>query len=158
MTEREALQLVFLPGFSTAAEVTNVSGRGVGMDVVRANVEKVGGSVEIESRLGAGTTLRMRVPLTLAIVPALVVRSGGAELCAAAERAGGAGVCSASARRRGAIERMGGAELYRLRERSAAAGVAGPPAGPGVGAGARRHGFYICGAGGGGLPVRAGGG
>ena len=50
MTEREALQLIFLPGFSTAAAVTTVSGRGVGMDVVRANVEKVGGSVELESR------------------------------------------------------------------------------------------------------------
>jgi two-component system chemotaxis sensor kinase CheA len=77
MSEREALQLIFLPGFSTAAAVTTVSGRGVGMDVVRANVERVGGSVEVESRLGAGTTLRLRVPLTLAIVPSLVVRSGG---------------------------------------------------------------------------------
>jgi two-component system chemotaxis sensor kinase CheA len=77
MSEREALQLIFLPGFSTAAAVTTVSGRGVGMDVVRANVERVGGSVEVESRLGVGTTLRMRVPLTLAIVPSLVVRSGG---------------------------------------------------------------------------------
>ena len=77
MSEREALQLIFLPGFSTAAAVTTVSGRGVGMDVVRANVEKVGGSVEIESRRGEGTTLRLRVPLTLAIVPSLVVRSGG---------------------------------------------------------------------------------
>jgi two-component system chemotaxis sensor kinase CheA len=77
MSEREALQLIFLPGFSTATAVTTVSGRGVGMDVVRANVERVGGSVEVESRLGVGTTLRMRVPLTLAIVPSLVVRSGG---------------------------------------------------------------------------------
>jgi two-component system chemotaxis sensor kinase CheA len=77
MTEREALQLIFLPGFSTASAVTTVSGRGVGMDVVRANVEKVGGSVEVESRRGEGTTLRLRVPLTLAIVPSLVVRSGG---------------------------------------------------------------------------------
>ncbi len=77
MTEREALQLIFLPGFSTAAAVTTVSGRGVGMDVVRANVERVGGSVELESKVGMGTTLRLRVPLTLAIVPALVVRSGG---------------------------------------------------------------------------------
>lgn len=77
MTQREALQMVFLAGFTTAQTVTNVSGRGMGMDVVRANVEKVGGSVELESRVGAGTTLRMRVPLTLAIVPALVVQSGG---------------------------------------------------------------------------------
>ncbi len=73
--ERELLQLIFLPGFSTAAAVTNVSGRGVGMDVVRTNVEKIGGKVEIDSRAGKGTTLRLRIPLTLAIIPALIVRS-----------------------------------------------------------------------------------
>jgi two-component system chemotaxis sensor kinase CheA len=75
MGERELLQLIFLPGFSTAAVVTNVSGRGVGMDVVRTNVEKIGGKVEIDSRAGKGTTLRLRIPLTLAIIPALIVRS-----------------------------------------------------------------------------------
>ena len=74
-SERELLQLIFLPGFSTAAAITNVSGRGVGMDVVRNNVEKIGGKVEIESRAGKGTTLRLRIPLTLAIIPALIVRS-----------------------------------------------------------------------------------
>jgi two-component system chemotaxis sensor kinase CheA len=74
-SERELLQLIFLPGLSTAAAVTNVSGRGVGMDVVRTNVEKIGGKVEIDSRTGKGTTLRMRIPLTLAIIPALIVRS-----------------------------------------------------------------------------------
>jgi two-component system chemotaxis sensor kinase CheA len=73
--ERELLQLIFLPGFSTAATVTNVSGRGVGMDVVRTNVEKIGGKVEIDSRAGKGTTLRLRIPLTLAIIPALIVRT-----------------------------------------------------------------------------------
>jgi len=75
LPERELLQLIFLPGFSTAAAVTNVSGRGVGMDVVRTNVEKIGGKVEIDSRAGKGTTLRLRIPLTLAIIPALIVRS-----------------------------------------------------------------------------------
>jgi two-component system chemotaxis sensor kinase CheA len=75
MVERELLQLIFLPGFSTAAAVTNVSGRGVGMDVVRTNVEKIGGKVEIESRAGKGTTLKLRIPLTLAIIHALIVRS-----------------------------------------------------------------------------------
>lgn len=75
MSERELMQLIFLPGFSTAAAVTNVSGRGVGMDVVRTNVEKIGGKVELESKLGKGTTVRMRIPLTLAIIPALIVRS-----------------------------------------------------------------------------------
>ncbi|MGB6830650.1 MAG: chemotaxis protein CheA [Terracidiphilus sp.] len=73
--ERELLQLIFLPGFSTAAKVTNVSGRGVGMDVVRTNVEKIGGKVELDSRAGKGTTIRLRIPLTLAIIPALIVRS-----------------------------------------------------------------------------------
>ncbi len=77
MVERELLQLIFLPGFSTAAAVTNISGRGVGMDVVRTNVEKIGGKVEIDSHAGKGTTLRLRIPLTLAIIPALIVRSLG---------------------------------------------------------------------------------
>ena len=74
-SERELLQLIFLPGFSTAAAVTNVSGRGVGMDVVRTNVERIGGKVELDSHPGKGTTLRLRIPLTLAIIPALIVRS-----------------------------------------------------------------------------------
>jgi two-component system, chemotaxis family, sensor kinase CheA len=116
MSEREALQLIFLPGFSTAAAVTTVSGRGVGMDVVRANVEKVGGSVEVESRRGMGTTLRLRVPLTLAIVPSLVVKSGGqsfalpqstlVELVDIPEREFAQ-----------VVQRIGSSELYRLRER-----------------------------------------
>jgi len=75
LSERELLQLIFLPGFSTASAITSVSGRGVGMDVVRTNVEKIGGKVEIDSRVGKGTTLRLRIPLTLAIIPALIVRS-----------------------------------------------------------------------------------
>jgi two-component system chemotaxis sensor kinase CheA len=75
LKDRELLQLIFLPGFSTAEKVTNVSGRGVGMDVVRTNVERIGGKVEIDSRPGEGTTLRLRIPLTLAIIPALIVRS-----------------------------------------------------------------------------------
>jgi len=77
LSERELMQLIFLPGLSTATQVTNVSGRGVGMDVVRTNVEKIGGKVEIDSHLGRGTTLRLRIPLTLAIIPALIVRSLG---------------------------------------------------------------------------------
>ncbi len=77
LSDRELLQLIFLPGFSTAEKVTNVSGRGVGMDVVRTNVERIGGKVEIDSRPGTGTTLRLSIPLTLAIIPALIVRSRG---------------------------------------------------------------------------------
>ncbi len=75
MTDRDALLLIFAAGFSTAAQITNVSGRGVGMDVVRTHIEKLGGTVEIQSTLGVGTTLTLRIPLTLAIVPALTVRS-----------------------------------------------------------------------------------
>lgn len=73
--ERDLLQLIFLPGFSTAQAVTKVSGRGVGMDVVKTNVEKIGGKVEVDSRVGKGSTIRLRIPLTLAIIPALIVRS-----------------------------------------------------------------------------------
>lgn len=77
LSERELLQLIFLPGFSTVSQVTSVSGRGVGMDVVRTNVEKIGGKVEIDGKMGRGTTLRLRIPLTLAIIPALIVRGLG---------------------------------------------------------------------------------
>jgi two-component system chemotaxis sensor kinase CheA len=77
MQEREIFNLIFLPGFSTAEKVTNVSGRGVGMDVVKTNVEKIGGTVDVHSTPGSGTTVRVKIPLTLAIIPALVVTCGG---------------------------------------------------------------------------------
>jgi two-component system chemotaxis sensor kinase CheA len=77
MSEREILDLIFRPGFSTAERVTNVSGRGVGMDVVRTNIERIGGSVDVHSRRGEGTTFRVKIPLTLAIIPALIVTCGG---------------------------------------------------------------------------------
>ena len=77
MAEREIFNLIFLPGFSTAEKVTNVSGRGVGMDVVKTNVEKIGGTVDVQSTRGQGTTVRVKIPLTLAIIPALVVTCGG---------------------------------------------------------------------------------
>lgn len=77
MSERELTNLILLPGFSTAQKVTNVSGRGVGMDVVKTNVEKIGGTLDIHSVPGRGTTLRVKIPLTLAIVPALVITCEG---------------------------------------------------------------------------------
>ncbi|MFZ0515749.1 MAG: chemotaxis protein CheW [Acidobacteriaceae bacterium] len=77
MGEREAYQLLFLPGFSTAHKVTNVSGRGVGMDVVKTNIEKIGGMVDLQSAPGLGTTVKIKIPLTLAIIPALIVTCGG---------------------------------------------------------------------------------
>ena len=73
MTEREIVHLVFAPGFSTADQVSEISGRGVGMDVVRTNVEKLGGHVEGETEVGMGTTVRLRLPLTLAIIPSMIV-------------------------------------------------------------------------------------
>ena len=73
LTDRQAAELIFNAGFSTADKVTNVSGRGVGMDVVRTNVEKIGGSIDIDTVFGQGTTLTVKIPLTLAIIPALIV-------------------------------------------------------------------------------------
>lgn len=76
LSEMERLSLLFLPGVSTAAAVTTVSGRGVGMDVVRANLELVGGSIDLWSEPGVGATFRIHVPLTLAILPAIIVACG----------------------------------------------------------------------------------
>jgi two-component system, chemotaxis family, sensor kinase CheA len=77
MNGREIINLIFLPGFSTAATVTHVSGRGVGMDVVKSNLEKIGGSIDVSSVIGAGTTVHVKIPLTLAIIPALTVSCAG---------------------------------------------------------------------------------
>lgn len=76
MSDRDAVQLIFAPGFSTAEQVTAVSGRGVGMDVVKTNIERLGGSVEIETVVGQGTTILVRLPLTLAIIPSLIASCG----------------------------------------------------------------------------------
>ncbi|HNJ43637.1 MAG TPA: chemotaxis protein CheW, partial [Acidobacteriota bacterium] len=77
LTDRELINLIFAPGFSTAEKVTNVSGRGVGMDVVKTNIEKIGGTLDVINRPGEGTTLKIKIPLTLAIIPALMVTTGG---------------------------------------------------------------------------------
>lgn len=77
MSEQEIIKLIFRPGFSTAKKLTDVSGRGVGMDVVKTNIEKLGGSVEIFTVIGEGTTVRLILPLTLAIVQSLVVATCG---------------------------------------------------------------------------------
>ena len=113
MPDREAFNLIFLPGFSTADKVTNVSGRGVGMDVVKTNVEKIGGAVDIQSTPGHGTTVCVRIPLTLAIIPALMVKSQGERfaipqmnLTELVRLDGGKG-----------IESLQGSPVYRLRGR-----------------------------------------
>lgn len=77
LSEQERLDLIFLPGLSTANQVTAVSGRGVGMDVVRANIERIGGVIALDSRPGQGLTITLRVPLTLTIIPGLIIRAGG---------------------------------------------------------------------------------
>ncbi|MFL6442666.1 MAG: chemotaxis protein CheA [Candidatus Sulfotelmatobacter sp.] len=77
MSDREIANLIFMAGLSTADKVTNVSGRGVGMDVVKTNIEKIGGTVDVQSKTESGSTIRVKIPLTLAIIPALMVTSGG---------------------------------------------------------------------------------
>jgi two-component system chemotaxis sensor kinase CheA len=76
-SDRELLGLIFRPGFSTAESLTMVSGRGVGMDVVKSRIESIGGSVDVSSRVGIGTTMKMKIPLTLTIINALIVSAGG---------------------------------------------------------------------------------
>ena len=73
MSDKEAFTLIFKPGFSTAASVTSVSGRGVGMDVVKTNIEKLNGMIDIDSEMGVGTSMKLKIPLTLAIIQALLV-------------------------------------------------------------------------------------
>jgi len=76
LSERECFELIFLPGFSTKEEISDVSGRGVGMDVVKTRITQLNGSIEIDSKINIGTTIRIRVPLTLAIMPTLMVMLG----------------------------------------------------------------------------------
>ncbi len=114
MSEREAINLIFLPGFSTAEKVTNISGRGVGMDVVRTNIEKIGGTLDIQSKLGAGSTIKIKIPLTLAIIPALLITSGG-ERFAIPQVSLLELVRLASEQARSGIELIHGAPVYRLR-------------------------------------------
>jgi len=113
MPDRDIFNLIFLPGFSTAEKITNVSGRGVGMDVVKTNVEKIGGTVDIQSTPGRGTAVRVRIPLTLAIIPALVATCGSerfaipqVSLIELVRLEGNSG-----------IEMVHGAPVYRLRGR-----------------------------------------
>jgi two-component system chemotaxis sensor kinase CheA len=116
LNEKEIYGLIFAPGFSTAASVTNVSGRGVGMDVVRTNIERIGGTVELSSVPGKGTTTRLKIPLTLAIVPALIVRCGrGAFAIPQVKLEELVRVDSSSSEAK--IEYLHGTPVYRLRGR-----------------------------------------
>jgi two-component system chemotaxis sensor kinase CheA len=77
MSDKEKVNLIFMPGFSTADKVTDVSGRGVGMDVVKTNLDRLGGVIDIDSKFGKGTTIRIKLPLTLAIIPSQIIVAGG---------------------------------------------------------------------------------
>jgi two-component system chemotaxis sensor kinase CheA len=114
LTGQEVVNLVFAPGFSTAEAVTEVSGRGVGMDVVRTNTEQLGGTVALETQAGAGTTVRLRLPLTLAIIPSMIVGAAGQRF--AIPQVGIAECVWVRAEEvRQRIERIQGAEALRLR-------------------------------------------
>lgn len=115
LSDKEVLQFVFLPGLSTADKVTSVSGRGVGMDVVKTQIERIGGVVDLASKPGAGTTVRIKIPLTLAIISALVVESGG--LSFAIPQLGVVELVRLSAEDRQKIERIHNNEVFRLRKR-----------------------------------------
>jgi len=113
MSEREALELIFAPGFSTAEKITDVSGRGVGMDIVKTNVERLNGRIDITSVPGEGTTMAVRLPLTLAIIQSLLVRAQGRTYALAL-------TCVQETERRAVseIQRIQGAETVVLRGRA----------------------------------------
>ena len=116
MTEREIVNLILLPGFSTAEKLTKVSGRGVGMDVVKTHIERIGGTIDVQSKTGKGVMVRMKIPLTLAIIPALIVTSAGQRYAipqvSLLELVGLDGDQSTKG-----IETIHGAPVYRLRGR-----------------------------------------
>jgi two-component system chemotaxis sensor kinase CheA len=115
MSDQQIYQFIFKPGFSTAAKVTSVSGRGVGMDVVRTNIEKIGGTVELTSVEGKGTTFIIKIPLTLAIVSALIVECGGERF--AIPQISVLELVRAAANSENAIEMINNTPVLRLRNR-----------------------------------------
>jgi two-component system chemotaxis sensor kinase CheA len=114
MSEKEKINIIFLPGFSTAEQVTDVSGRGVGMDVVKTNLDKLGGLVDIESEPGRGTKVRIKLPLTLAIIPSQIITTGGDRYAIPQVNMDELLRIPASQIHQ-RIERVGGAEVVRLR-------------------------------------------
>ncbi|HET7488844.1 MAG TPA: chemotaxis protein CheA [Acidimicrobiales bacterium] len=115
MGQRELLNLIFLPGFSTAEKVSNISGRGVGMDVVKTNIEAIGGNIDVQTREGVGTTFKIKIPLTLAIIPALLVGSGGERY--AIPQVSLLELVRLDRENASAIEHVHGTPVYRLRGR-----------------------------------------
>ena len=123
MTDEQIHRFIFRAGFSTAAVVTAVSGRGVGMDVVRTNIERIGGIIDLKSVIGKGTTFIVKIPLTLAIVSALIVQAGRErfaipQICVVElVRAAGGETAAAADRTESRIERIHGTPVLRLRDR-----------------------------------------
>jgi two-component system chemotaxis sensor kinase CheA len=115
MSESEIHRLIFAPGFSTADTITNLSGRGVGMDVVKSSVEKIGGHVDIQSWNGEGSAIRLKIPLTLAIIPALLLSCGGHKF-AVPQSAITELVQFSASERSGVLSWIGEYPFYRLRE------------------------------------------
>ncbi|MBI3420282.1 MAG: chemotaxis protein CheA, partial [Proteobacteria bacterium] len=115
MSTAQIQQFIFRPGFSTAAQITGVSGRGVGMDVVKTNIEKIGGAISFFSEEGKGTRFTLTLPLTLAIVPALIVESEGQRY--AIPQISVAELVRVSSHHGQPIEEIGGAPVWRLRGR-----------------------------------------
>lgn len=113
LSESELLRLIFAPGLTTAERVSNLSGRGVGMDVVRSNIEAIGGTIDVASALGEGTCLKVKIPLTLAIIPALIVLAGGAQY--AIPQVNLLELVLLEGEARSAIETVQGQPVYRLR-------------------------------------------
>ena len=115
MSDAQIQRFIFAAGFSTAAQVTNLSGRGVGMDVVRTNIEQIGGSIDLSSEVGKGTTFTIKIPLTLAIVSALIVKAGGARF--AAPQLSVKELVRVGPGSPVAVETMHGAKMIRLRDK-----------------------------------------
>jgi len=115
MSDQQIMQFIFKPGFSTAEKVTAVSGRGVGMDVVRSNIEKIGGTIELTSRVGRGSCFTIKIPLTLAIVSALIVECGGERF--AIPQISVVELVRASADSEHSVERIKDTPVLRLRNR-----------------------------------------
>ena len=115
MKQGEILSLIFRAGLSTSEQVSSVSGRGVGMDVVRTSIERIGGTVDLSSVRGSGTSVRIKIPLTLAIVSALVVKSGGQSF--AIPQLGVVELVRLAAEDRNKIEKIHKNEVFRLRDR-----------------------------------------
>ena len=114
MSDKQLQQFIFRAGFSTAQKITSVSGRGVGMDVVRTNIEKIGGTVEVESAFGRGSTFVIKIPLTLAIVSALIVETAGERF--AVPQINVVELVRASERSEHRIEHIKGSPVLRLRD------------------------------------------